>query len=182
MHSNVLSSVALTHSLPFWCSKLHPSMPSSHHLVSYCTDARFGPPFLPEFATLIQQPSKFVNELTPALMPPSHRQTNDANPLHSCMPARLLQCMTPSIISGSLPLWHMSCQKTATKCAPVMAWCNAELDDTSMNAVSNPLTLPQMSQQPLCRLLPDLTFLHHCLDLPSLHNCCSLCLLHMQCL
>ena len=43
-----------------------------------------------------------------------------------------------------------------------------------------PLTPPQMSQQPHCRLLPDLTFLHHCLHLPSLHNCNSLCLMHLQ--
>ena len=157
-------------------------MPSSHHLLSSCTNTRLGPPFLPEYTTLTQQPSRFINELMPALMPPSHRQTNDANPLHPCMLASLLQCTTPSIRSGSLPLWYVSCQKTATKCTPVMAWSTAAWDDTYLNAVSSPLTLPQMSQQPHCRLLPDLTFLHHCLHPPSLHNCHSLCLLHPQCL
>ena len=35
------------------------------------TSARLGPPFLPEFATPIQQPSRFANELMPTLMPPS---------------------------------------------------------------------------------------------------------------
>ena len=159
MHSNVLSTAVLTHSLPFWYSELHPSTPSSHCLLSSCTDARLGPPFLPEFTTLIQQPSRFMNKLTPALMPPSHRQINDANPLHPCMPASPLQCMTPSVSSGSLSLWYVSCQKTATKCAPVMAWSTAAQDNTFMNAVSSPLTLPQLSQQPHHRLLPDLTFL-----------------------
>ena len=176
----MLSTVALTCSSPFWCSELHPSMPSSHYPLSSCTNARLGPPFLQKFATLIQQPPRFMNKLMPAPMPPSHRQTNDANPMHSCMLASLLQCMTPSIRSGFLPLWYMSCQKTATKCTPVMAWSTTVWDDTSVNAVSSPLTLPQMSQQPHYRLLPDLTFLHHCLHLPSLYNCHSLCLLYLQ--
>ena len=122
MHFNALSTVVLTPSLPFWCSELDPLMPSSYNLLSSCTNARFGPPFLPELATLIQQPSRFVNKLMPSLMPPSHRQTNAADLLHPFMLASLLQCMTPPIRSGSLPLWHMSCQKTATKCAPVMVW------------------------------------------------------------
>ena len=141
------------HSLPFWCSKLHPFIPSSYHLLNSCTNARLGPPFLPEFTTLTQQPSRFMNKLIPAPMPPSHRQTNDANLLHPCMLASQLRCMTPSTRSGFLPLCYMSCQKTATKCALVMAWSTATQDDTFMNVVSSPLTLPQMSQQPHCRLL-----------------------------
>ena len=128
-------------------------MPSSHCLLSSCTNARLGPPFLPKFATLTQQPSRFVNELMPALMPPSHRQANDANLLHHCMPVSHLQCMTPSARSGFLQLWYMSCQKTTTKCAPVMVWSTATQDDTFMNIASSPLTLPQMSQQPHCRIL-----------------------------
>ena len=115
MHSNVLSTVVPTPSSPFWCSELHPSMPRPHHLLSSCTNARLGPPFLPEFATLTWQPSRFMNKLMPAPMPLSSRQTNDANPLHPYMPASPLQCTTPSIRSGSLPLWYVSCQKTATK-------------------------------------------------------------------
>ena len=125
MHSNVLSTVVPDHSLPFWHSELHPLMPSSCHLLSSCANARFGPPFLPEFATPIWQPSRIVNELMPTLMPPSHMQTNNANLLNPCMPASLLQCMTPSIRSGSLPLWYVSCQKTATNCTPVMVWSTA---------------------------------------------------------
>ena len=96
MHSNVLSTVALTHSLPFWCSEQHPSVPSSCYLLSSCTNARLGPPFLPESATPTQQPSRFMNELMPAQMPPSHRQTNAADLLHPTMLASPLQCMTPS--------------------------------------------------------------------------------------
>ena len=142
LHSNVLSTVAPTHSLPFWFSKLHSLMPSSHHLQSSCADARLGPPFLPEFATLILQPSRFANKLMPAQMPPSHRQTNDANLLHPCMSASPLWCTTPTIRSGSLPLWYASCWKTATKCTPLMAWSTTARDDTFMNAVSSPLTLP----------------------------------------
>ena len=68
--------------LPFWDSKLHPLIPSSHHLLSSCTNARLGSPFLPKFTTLTQQPSRFMNELMPTLMPLSHRQANDANLLH----------------------------------------------------------------------------------------------------
>ena len=153
-------------------------MPSSHHLLSYCTDARLGPPFLPEFTTLIHLPSRFVNELMPALMPPSHRQKNIANLLHPCMLASPLQCTTQSARSGSLPLWYVSYQKTATKCTPVIMWSTTAQDDTFMNVVSSPLTLPLMSHQPHCRLLPDLSFLQQCLHPPSLHNCHSLCLLH----
>ena len=116
MHSNVLSTAVLTHSLLFWCYELHPLKPSSHHLLSSCTNARLGTPFLPESATPSRQLSRFVNGLMPAPMPPSHRQTNDANPLHPCMLASPLQCMIPSVRSGSLPLWYVSCQKTATMC------------------------------------------------------------------
>ena len=107
---------------------------------------------------------------------------NNTNPLHPCMLASLLQCTTPSTRSRSLPLWYMSCQKTATKCTPVMAWSTAAQDDTFMNAVSSPLTLPLMSHQPHCRLLTHLAFLCECLHPPSLHICHSLCLLHRQCL
>ena len=172
MFSNTLSTVVLTHSSPFWLSKLYPSMPSSHHLQSSCTNATLGLPFLPEFTTPIWRPSRSLNELMPTLMPPSHWQRNDANRLHPCVPASLLWCMTPSIGPGSLPLWYMSCQKTATKYTPVMAWSTAIRDKTFLNAVSSLLTLPQMSHQPHQRLLPDLTFLQHCLHPPSLHNCC----------
>ena len=77
----MLSTVVLIHSSPFWHSELHPLMTSSHHLLSSCTNTRLGPPFLPEFATPIWQPSRFMNELLPTLMPPSHRQTNYTNPL-----------------------------------------------------------------------------------------------------
>ena len=84
MHSNMLSSVVQTHSLPFWYYDLHPLMPSSHHLLSSCTNASLGPPFLPESTTLPQQPSRFMSELMPTPMPPSHRLTNDANPLLPC--------------------------------------------------------------------------------------------------
>ena len=155
----MLSTVVPTHSSPVWYSELHPSMPSSHYLLSSCTNARLGPPFLPEFATLIQLPSRFMNKLMPTTMPPSHRQTNDANPLHPCMLASLLQCTTPSARSGSLPLWYMSCQKTANKCTPVMAWSTAVQDEAFVNAVSSILTLPLVSHQLYCRLLPHLTFL-----------------------
>ena len=143
MHSNALSTAVLTHSSPFWHSELHPSMPSFHDLLSSCTNARLGSLFLPESATPTWQSSRFTNELMPTLMPPSHRQTNDANLLHPCMPVSPLWCTTPSISSGSLPLWYMSCWKTATKCAPAMAWSTAVWDNTFVNAVSNPLTLPQ---------------------------------------
>ena len=182
MHSNALRTVVLTCSLPFWCSNICPLMPSSCHLLSSCTDARLGPPFPSESTTETQQPSRFMNELMPAPMPPSHKQTNDANVLHPCILASQLQCMTPSVRSGFLPLWYVSCQMTATRCTPVMVWSTTAQDDTFVNAVSSPLTLPPMSHQPHHRLLPDIAFLCHCLQPPSLHNCHRLCLLYLQCL
>ena len=70
-------------------------------------------------------------------------------PLHPCMPASPLWCTTPSVRSESLPLWYLSCSKdsyqvhTSNGVVYCIAW-----DDTSMNTVSSPLTLSQMSQQP----------------------------------
>ena len=49
------------HSSPSWHSKLLQLVPSSHHLLSSCTNTSSGPPSLPKSATLTQQPSKFVN-------------------------------------------------------------------------------------------------------------------------
>ena len=111
---------------------------------------------------------------------PNHRLTNAAKHLHHCMLVNQLQCTTHSASSGSLPLWYVSCQKTATMCAPVMAWSTAIQDDTFMNTVSSLLTLPQLSHQPFCRLLPYLAFLQQCLHPPSLHYYCILYLLHLQ--
>ena len=62
-------------------------LPSPAELLYQCP---IRPPFLPESATQTWQPSRFMNELMPTLMPLSHRQTNDANPLHPCMLASLL--------------------------------------------------------------------------------------------
>ena len=61
---------------------INTKLPSPAELL---TNARLGPPFLQEFETLIWQPSTFMNEFRPTLMPPSHRQTSNANPLHPCM-------------------------------------------------------------------------------------------------
>ena len=64
---------------------------------------------------------------------------------------------------------------TATKYTPAMVWSTATWDDTFVNTVSSQLKLFQTPQQPHCRLLPDLTSLHH-----SLHNWHNLCQLHPQ--
>ena len=120
MHSNMLSTVVLICSLPSWHSELHLLMPSSHHLLSSCTDARLGPQFLPKSTTLTQQPSKFTNGLIPTPMPSRHRQINAANLLHPCMLVSQLPCMTPCARFGSLLQWHVSYQRTATRYAPVM--------------------------------------------------------------
>ena len=134
----MLTAVVPTHSSPFWHSKLHPVMLSSYHLLSSCTNTRLGPLFLREFVTLTQQPSRFMNELMPTLIPPNHRQTKDANLLHPCMLSSQLQCTTPFTRSGYLPLWYVSCQKTATKCTPVMMWSTATLDGTSCECSVKP--------------------------------------------
>ena len=67
MHSSVLSTVVPIHSLPSWHSKLLQSMPTSHHLLSSCTNANLELPSLPKSATLTQQPFKFMNRLLPTL-------------------------------------------------------------------------------------------------------------------
>ena len=146
MHSNMLSTVVLICSSPFWHSKLLQSMPSSHHLLSSYTNASLGPPFLPKSATLTQQPSNFTNGLIPTLMPSRHRWINTANLLHPCMLVNQLPCMMPFARIGSLLWSYASYPRTATRYAPVMVLFTATLDDTYMNAVSSLLTLFQMPQ------------------------------------
>ena len=63
MHSNVLSTVVPIHSFPSWCSKLLQSLPSSHHLLSSCTNTSLGPPFLPESATLTQPATQVCKQI-----------------------------------------------------------------------------------------------------------------------
>ena len=120
MYSNVLSTVVLICSLPSWHSNLHPSTPSSHHLLSFCTNASLGPPFLPKSTTLTQQPSKFMNRLQPILMPLNHRLINTANFLHSCMLISKLPCTILFTRSGYLLQWYMSYPRTATRYTPVL--------------------------------------------------------------
>ena len=170
---------------PFWCSELHPLMPSSHHLLSYCTNARLGPPFLPEFATLIWQPSRFMgtNWCLFWCLQVTGRQTMQIS-LHPCMLASLLWCTTPSIRSGFLSLWYASCQKTATKCTPVIAWStSATWDDTFCEHSVKPTdTTSDCHISHTAGSCQTCAFLQHCLHLPSLHNCCSPHLLHLQCM
>ena len=120
MHSNMLSTVVLIHSLPSWCSELLQLMPSSHHLLSSCTNTSLGPPSLPKSATLTQQPSKFMNGLLPAPTPSNHRQINTANLLHPCMLVSQLPCMIPFTRFGSLLQWYVSYLRTATRYTPAM--------------------------------------------------------------
>ena len=151
--------------------------PSSHHLLSSCSNASLGPPSLPKSTTLTQQPSKFMNRLLPALTPSDQRLINTANLLHPCMPVSQLPCTIPFIRLGSPLQWYMLYPRTATRYAPAMVLSTAAQDDTCMNAVSNLLTLSQMPQQPHCRLLPDPMSLCHSLHQPNLHN---QHLLHLQ--
>ena len=120
MHSNVLSTAVLIHSLPSWHSKLHQWMPSSHHLLSSCTSASLGPPFLPKSATLTQQPPKLMNGLRAAPMPSNHRQINTASLLYPCMLVSQLPCTIPFTRFGYLAPWYMSYPRTATRYTPVM--------------------------------------------------------------
>ena len=146
----MLSTVVPICSSPSWCSELLQLMPSSHHLLSSCTNTSLGPPSLPNSATLTQQPSRFVNRLLPTLTPSDHRVINTANLLHSCMLVSQLSCMTPFTRSGSPLQWHATYPRTATRYAPAMVLSTAAWDDTCMNAVSGLLTLFQMPQQPSC--------------------------------
>ena len=157
-------------------------MPSSHHLLSSCTNASLWPSFLPKSTTLTQQPSKLMNGLRATLMPSNHKQINTANLSHPCMLVSQLPCMTPFTRFGSPLWWYASYPRTATRYAPVMVLFTTAQDNTYVNAMSSPLTLSQTPQQPHHRLLPDLTSLHHSLHLPSLHNWHSLCSFHLQCL
>ena len=105
MHSNVLNTAVLISSFPSWCSELLQSMPSSHHLLSSCTNTSLGPPSLPKSATLTQQPSKLMKGLLPALTPSDHRLINTANLLHPCMLVSQLSCMIPFARFGSPLQW-----------------------------------------------------------------------------
>ena len=139
-----------------------PSLPSS------CTNTSLGPPFLPKSVTLTQQPSKFMNRLTPTLTPTDHRLINTANLLHPCMWVSQLPCTIPFARFGSPLQWYAYYIRTATRYAPGMVLFTTAQDNTHMNAVSSPLTLFQVPQQPHHRFLP------------SLHNQHSICLLHPQ--
>ena len=176
----MLGTVVLICSSPSWCSELLQSMPSSNYLLSSCTNASLGPPFLPKSTTVTQQPSRFMKGLISTPMPSRHRLINTAKLLHPCMLVSQLPCMTPCAKFGSLLQWYVSYPRTATRYAPVMVLFTAAWDDTYLNAVSSPLTLFPTPQEPHCRLLPDLMSLHHSLHLPSLHNWCSLHLFHPQ--
>ena len=180
MHSNVLSTVALIHNTPSWCSELLQSMPSSHHLLSSCTNTSLGPPSLLKFTTLTQQPSKFMKGLLPALTPSDHRLINTANLLHPCMLVSKLPCMILFARFGSLLQWYMSYPRTTTRYTPAMVLSTTTLDDTCMNTMSNLLTLFQIPQQPHCRHLPDPMSLYHSLN-SNLHNQCNLHLSHIRC-
>ena len=179
----MLCTVVLTHSSPFWCSELHPLMPSSCHLQSSFTNARLGPPFLPEFTTLIQWPSKFMGmnwcTHSDASKSQADQWCKSLAPMYAGQPVVMYDILCTG--SGSLPLWYVSCQKTATKCAPVKAGGLMPYEMTpSWMQCQTHWALPQLSHQPHHRLLLDCAFLCHCLHLPSLHNYCSLCLLHLQ--
>ena len=95
-------------------------MPSSHHLLSPCTNTSLGPPSLPKSATLNQQPSKFVNGMLPTLTPSDHRLINTANLLHPCMLVSQLPCMIPFTRFASPLQWYASYPRTATRCTPAM--------------------------------------------------------------
>ena len=138
-------------------------MPHSHHLLSSCTNASLGPPSLPKSATLTKQPSKFANRLLPTPTPSDHRLINTANLLHPSKLVCQLPCMIPFTRFGSPLQWYMSYARTVTRYTPVMVLSTTTQDDTFMNAVSNQLTLFQMSQQPHCRLPPDPMSLCHSL-------------------
>ena len=168
--------------LASWGSKLLQLMPSSHHLLSSCTNASLGPSFLPKSTTLTQQPFKFMNRLVLTPTPLNHRLINTANLLHPCMLVIQLPCMIPFMRFGSPLQWYASYPRTATRYAPAIVLFTATWDDTYMNAVSGPLTLFQMPQQPHHRLPPDPMSLCHSLHPLGLHSPSHLHLLHLQCL
>ena len=180
MHSKVLSTVVVIHNLPSWHSKLLQLMPSSHHLLSSCTNANLELPSLPKSATLTQQPSKFMSELLPFLTPLYHRQINTANLLHPCLLVSQLPCTIPFARFGSPLQWYMSYPRRATRYIPVMILFTTTQGNTCMNAVSNPPTLFQMQQQPCHRCLLDPMSLCHSLHQPNPHNQHSPHLLHPQ--
>ena len=182
MHANVLSTVVQIHSSPSWHCELHQSTPSSDHLLSSCTYASLGPPFLPKSITLTQQPSKFMNRLIPALTPSDHKLINTANLLHTLYAGQPVAMYVPFTRFGSPLQCYGHYLRIATRYAPAMVLFTAIRDDTYMNAVLNLLTLFQTPQQLHCRLMPGPTSLCHSLHQPSLHSQCNLCLLHLQCL
>ena len=178
----MLSTVVPLHSSPSWHSELHQLMPSSHHLLSACTNANLGPPFLPKSTTLIQQPSNFMNRLdthSNDFKAQADIHCKSLAPLYGGQPVAMHDALNkiwiPATVVHILP-------KDNTRYTPVMVLFTATWDDTCMNAVSSPLTLFQTPQQPHCRLLPDAMSLCHNLHPLSLHSLCDLHLLHPQCL
>ena len=177
----MLSTAVLIHSSPSWHSELCQSMPSSHHLLSSCTNTTLGPPFFPKSAILTQQPLMFMNRLLPTQTSWNHRLLNTANLLHPCTLVSQLPCTIPFTRFGSPLQWYASYPRTGTRYTPAMVLFTTAWDDTCMNTVSSPLTLFHMPQQSYCRLPPEPMSLHHSLHPLCLHSPCHLCLLYLQC-
>ena len=83
-------------------------MPSSHHLLSSCTNTSLGPPSLPKSTTLTQQPLKFMNGLLSTPTPTNYRLINTASLLHPCMLVSQLSHMMLFARYGSPLPWYMS--------------------------------------------------------------------------
>ena len=138
MHCKVLSTVVPIHSSPSWHCELLQSIPSSHHLLSSCSNASLGPPSLPKSTSLTQQPSKFMSRLLSILTPSDHRLINTANLLHPCMLVSQLPCMTPFTRFGSPLQWYASYPRRATRYAPAMVLSTTTQGNICMNTVSKP--------------------------------------------
>ena len=182
MHSNVLSTAVPIHSLPFWHSELLQLMSSSHCLLSSCTNASLGSPFLPKSANTdpaAPQVCKQIDTCSNAFKAQVDKHCKSLAPLYAGQPVAMYDTLhkiwIPATVVCILPKGSYQVHTsygTIYHCmrqTPVWMQCQAHL------------TLSQIPQQPHCRLLPDLTSLCHSLHPLGLHSPCYPCLLYLQC-
>ena len=75
-----------------WHSELHQLMPISHRLLSFCTNARLGPPFLPKSTTLTLQPSQvreWINTHSDASKAQEDKHCRPLAPLYAGQPVAM---------------------------------------------------------------------------------------------
>ena len=189
----MLSTVVLIHSLPSWCSKLLQSMPSSHHLLSSCTNASLGPPSLPKSTTLnpTSPPSSQMDSyLLKHLQRQADKHCKSIAPLYASQPVAIYDILhkiwVPATVVCFLPKdsyqihtsngtvychtrWHLG--KHSVKPADTVS----DATTTTPQAPTRPcVSMPQPCTNQTCTTSADHTcYTHHTCNSKATGHSCS---------